>query len=95
MAEAENLLEGMPSRADRDEEEHEVFFAAAMVRAKLAGALSGWNGEQFDDHGFAIACLKRVLAHIDNALKIADDTLSKKLLALRQNIIDLQQELRR
>jgi hypothetical protein len=92
MAEAEQLL-GEP-RPGTSTEEHDLFFATSMVRAKLAGALSGWDGERFRDHGFAIACLKRVLGHIDSAVALAEGTLATKLLTLRQHIIDLQQELR-
>ena len=94
IAEAEKLLDEFTPLPDRSEKEHEIFFATSMVRAKLAGALSGWNGESFEDHGFAIACLKRVLGHIDTAIAIAGGPLATNLLTLRQHIIDLQQELR-
>ena len=94
IAEAEKLLDDFTPLPDRSEKEGDIFFATSMVRAKLAGALSGWDGKQFQDHGFAIACLKRVLGHIDTALAIAEGTLATNLLTLRQHIIDLQQELR-
>jgi hypothetical protein len=94
IAKAEKLLDGDTPRHDGSKKEQEIFFATSMVRAKLAGALSGWDGGQFGDHGFTIACLKRVLGHIDTAVAIADGTLATNLLTLRQHIIDLQQELR-
>ena len=94
IAESSRLLDDSILRSDRSDQEQEIFFATSMVRAKLAGALSGWNGEGFNDHSFAIACLKRVLGYIDTAVAVADDELSTKLLTLRQQIIDLQQQLR-
>jgi hypothetical protein len=94
IAEAERLLHDSTPHPERSEKEREVFFASSMVRAKLAGALSNWDGERFNDHGFTIACLKRVLGHIDTAVALAEGTLATKLLTLRQHIIDLQQELR-
>ncbi|MDE0826121.1 MAG: hypothetical protein OSA48_04855 [Akkermansiaceae bacterium] len=94
IAEAKILLDDFTPRHDGSEQEQETFFAVSMVRAKLSGALSGWNGEGFDDHGFAIACLKRVLGYIDTAVALADGTLTTNLLTLRQQIIDIQQQLR-
>ena len=94
LKEAHNLLGDFTPGPDRSEEEQQVLFAVSMVSAKLAGALSCWTGEEFDDHAFTIARLKRVLSHIDTAVALADGLLTTKLLTLRQQIIDLQQQLR-
>ena len=67
----------------------------SIVAAKLAGALSCLENGVFTDCGFTIANLKRVLIHIDDALRKSESVTSDRLLQLRQNIIDLQQELRR
>lgn len=74
----------------------EAWVLLATVGAKLAGALSGYGVDgHFDDHGFAIACLKRVLGHIDLAYAGNKDEKTRKwLLELRQGVIDLQQKLR-
>ncbi len=50
-----------------------------------------------EDAGFAIAQLKRCIKHIDEAVKSAtkhSPAHVQPLLALRQNVIDLQQVLR-
>lgn len=80
---------------------NELGHAISSVNAKLSGALSGWSGgaeDEFDDNGFTIAYLKRCLPLIDTALTTAGDShpsTSKQLLTLRQQIIDLQQTLRK
>lgn len=73
----------------------EVCLLLSLVVTKLAGALSCLEGGVFTDRGFTIANLKRVLIHIDDALRKTEQLTSERLLKLRQDIIDLQQELRR
>lgn len=67
----------------------------SLVVTMLAGALSCRHGGVFTDKGFTIANLKRVLIHIDDALRQTENPTRQRLLKLRQDIVDLQQELRR
>lgn len=87
------------SSVDRGEDSGiELWGAVATVTAKLAGALAGHMDEMMEDAGFTIAQLKRCLKHIDEAVKAASEHSPahvQPLLALRQNVIDLQQVLRR
>lgn len=80
---------------DRTNEVTEIRLLLSLVVTKLAGALSCREGGVFTDRGFTIANLKRVLIHIDDALRKTEQLTSERLLKLRQDIIDLQQELRR
>lgn len=97
---ASDLLDQMTSRKNaQDSLESELWFAVANIGAKLSGALSAYRGDHtFDDNGFTIAHLKRVLALVNETTpmmqKINPGQL-RKLMQLRQSIIDLQQELRR
>ena len=97
---ASDLLDQMKSRKHaQDNLESELWFAVANIGAKLSGALSGYRSDRtFDDNGFTIAHLKRVLALVNETTpmmqKINPGQL-QKLMQIRQSIIDLQQELRR
>ena len=97
---ASDLLNQMGNRKDSlDNPEGDLWFAVANIGAKLSGALSGYcSDKSFDDNGFTIAQLKRVLALVNTATpmmqKINPEQL-QGLMHLRQSIIDLQQELRR
>ncbi|MBK1856371.1 hypothetical protein JO972_15475 [Verrucomicrobiaceae bacterium 5K15] len=98
---AEELLDQMGSRKDsfENDEMSDLWFSVANIGAKLAGAMSGYHGDgTFDDNGFAIAQLKRVLALINEATptmqRLKPDQLPE-LLKIRHEIIDLQQSLRR
>lgn len=73
--------------------------ACAIVTAKLAGALSSYmeNDDIPMDKGFTIAQLKRCLKHIDTAVAEAGKSSPhhvQPLLLLRQDVIDLQNNLR-
>lgn len=101
MAEAAAIMEGLqPDKADTGRgSDLEFFVLIGTVQAKLAGALSNYEGHGiFGDKGFTIAALKRVLVKIDEAVAkttVSHPSLSQKLLKLRSSVIDLQQDLRR
>lgn len=93
------LLNDIGYPADMENDQHrELWSAVATVGAKLAGALSGYHEDgTFDDNGFAIAQLKRVLLHINKAMKLMQNSHPKQsqtLMVIREQIIDLQQALR-
>jgi hypothetical protein len=97
---AADLLDQMGDRKDSlDNPEGDLWFAVANIGAKLAAALSGHRGDgTFDDKGFAIAALKRVLALVNEATPLMQKINPAQLpglMKLRQEIIDLQQALRK
>jgi len=101
IAEAAAIMEGLqPDKADTGRgSDMEFFVLVGMIQAKLAGALSNYEGHGiFDDKGFTIAALKRVLVEIDEAVAQTNESrpsLSQELLKLRSSVIDLQQDLRK
>jgi hypothetical protein len=95
-----DLLSQMGDSKDSlDNSEGDLWFAVANIGAKLSGALSGYCSDKtFDDDGFTIAQLKRVLALVNEATPLMQKTNPGQLqglMHLRQAIIDLQQELRK
>lgn len=97
---AEEILNGIDSpRKSGTPDNAESWSAMALVCAKIAGALSGYQADgTFEDNGFAIAQLKRVLNHANQAHQLLVKEKHPKanaLMGLRQDIIDLQTKLRR
>lgn len=76
----------------------EIWSVMAVVSAKLAGAFSGYRSDDtYEDSGFVIAQLKRVLTHVNLAHDLMinhNHPQVQALMVLRQNIIDLQTKLR-
>ena len=96
---SQELLEGADWLLKDDEGKQELYSAIAAVRVKIGGAMSMHEGAGvFEDNGFVVAYLKRVLSLIDEAVagagQMAPD-LTPKLLGLRSEVIDLQRDLRK
>lgn len=100
---AKKILQSLDSatNADKENEDNEIgeiWSVVATVNAKLAGTFSGYcSDDTYEDNGFVIAQLKRVLTHVN----LAHDLMIKNnhaqvqaLMLLRQDIIDLQTKLR-
>jgi hypothetical protein len=93
------LLMSMGSLREEDEAKQALYFAISSVWVKIGGAMSMHEGAGiFEDNGFVIAYLKRVLALIDDAVALANRAapeVTPKLLGLRTEVIDLQRDLRK
>jgi hypothetical protein len=96
---AQEVLESADWLLKEDEVKLELYSVIASVRVKIGGAMSMHEGAGvFEDNGFVVAYLKRVLSLIDEAVagagKVAPE-LTPKLLGLRSEVIDLQNNLRK
>ncbi len=96
---AHEILTSLESPKEQETPElGETWAAVALVGAKLAGALSGYRRDgSYDDNGFVIAQLKRVLNHLNEAYELMlkeDHPKRPSLMELRQDIVDLQTKLR-
>lgn len=95
----QELLESMAWLRGEDVAKQDLYSAIATVRLKIGGAMTMHEGAGvFEDNGFVIAYLKRVLSLIDEAVAIANGVapeVTPKLLGLRTGVIDLQRDLRK
>lgn len=96
---AQEVLDGAKWLMKEDAGKQDLYSAIATVRVKIGGAMSMHEGAGvFEDNGFVVAYLKRVLSLLDEAVALANKeapVLVPKLLGLRSELIDLQSNLRK